>query len=186
MVLMQSAGAAGQREPLHWANDSALLTEVLRVYKPHCRYLRSATVEYDEGVLLGKGEFSIPESCYIQDTGHFNCVEFNISFNQMAYYLIAKSIKEHAVAAFGGWTLSDYWTKQLSDMYIATFECAFRQPMSARKFFGEVAFVRLNERRGATGRQPLVWIDATCSFWDDDGGRSNGRVQSALTNPPST
>jgi hypothetical protein len=35
---------------------------------------------------------AIPESCYIDDTGHFNAVEFNICFNQLAYVLFGKCV----------------------------------------------------------------------------------------------
>ena len=43
----------------------------------------------DQKLIVGKGRFSIPESCYIDDTGHFNAVEFNICYNQLAYVLFA-------------------------------------------------------------------------------------------------
>ena len=43
-------------------------------------------------LITGKGRFSIPESCYIDSTGHFNAVEFNICYNQLAYVLFAGCI----------------------------------------------------------------------------------------------
>ena len=45
----------------------------------------AATKGKDAGLISAKGRFSIPDSCYIDDTGHFNAVEFNICFNQLAY-----------------------------------------------------------------------------------------------------
>ncbi|MGW6540873.1 FcoT family thioesterase [Streptomyces sp. NPDC055051] len=44
--------------------------------------------------LTGSGMFTIPEPCYIDDTGHFNAVEFNICYNQLAYYTLAAMIRD--------------------------------------------------------------------------------------------
>ena len=69
------------------AVDPQLLARVLTPYKPHCRYLRTAAVRYAtaRSIAAASGTFSIPESCYIASTGHFNAVEFNICYNQLTY-----------------------------------------------------------------------------------------------------
>lgn len=86
-------------------SEADLLKEVLIPYKENCRYLQHASLEYlpsdptssiqDERkiLLLAKGRFSVSHSCYIADTGHFNAVEFNICYNQLAYYFIAACIQ---------------------------------------------------------------------------------------------
>ena len=73
------------------------IDDILKPYRKHAQYLKSAELTHfqdkcscatkgkDAGLITAKGRFSIPESCYIDDTGHFNAVEFNICFNQLAY-----------------------------------------------------------------------------------------------------
>ena len=84
----------------------------LAPYKSDCQYLKRALFYYppqelsgrDLGFIKGdlsgadfgfiKGDFKIPESCYIDDTGHFNSVEFNICYNQIFYILIAYLVQQ--------------------------------------------------------------------------------------------
>jgi hypothetical protein len=132
----------------------------------------------------GRCEFVIPESCYIDDTGHFNSVEFNICYNQMFYYLAAKSVQEGLLPVFAGWTMDDFWARQLSDIFITSYESAFRRPMHGRDvFYGEIE-VRQVRRWAPPGRPALIWIETSCGFRDDSGGRCTGKIRIAITNPP--
>ena len=82
-----------------FASDEDLLPRVLTPYKDHCRYLLTAEVSALPGGLSRvRSTFAIAESCYIDDTGHLNAVEVNIAYNQMMYYLVAKSVKEGLLA----------------------------------------------------------------------------------------
>lgn len=169
--------------PLRFEEDPHLLEGVLRPYKEHCRYLQSATVSVKNGLGTARGEFSIPSPCYIDDTGHFNAVEFNICYNQLVYYLLAKSIKEQAVPALADWSVDDYWVRQLPDILIARFRSVFRSQIDSSSFSGEVAFRSIDH---SNVRQPMVLTDTTCRFWDKNGGRADGEVLLALLNPPTT
>ena len=164
-------------------NDDILLAEVLKPYKIHCKYLKSAEViqegdPQDGGCVIGRCQFSIPESCYIDDTGHFNSVEFNICYNQMMYYVIAKSVKERLMASFRSWTMADYWAKQLPDIYIVNFESSFRRPMQSSQFWGEIEFTNIRVKSG------LMYIVTKCRYWDDKDGNCSGNVKLAIVNPP--
>ncbi|NER31346.1 MAG: hypothetical protein F6J89_27955 [Symploca sp. SIO1C4] len=166
-----------------YVNDEILLAEVLKPYKTHCKYLKSAEViqegePQNGGRVIGKCEFEIPESCYIDDTGHFNSVEFNICYNQMMYYVIAKSVKEKLMASFQAWTMSDYWAKQLPDIYIVNFESSFRRAMQARQFWGEIEFINTRIKFG------LMYIVTKCRYWDDQGGNCSGNVKLTIVNSP--
>ncbi|MFB9903917.1 FcoT family thioesterase [Allokutzneria oryzae] len=156
-----------------------LLERVLLPYKVDCRYLCSVEPEGDKAV---RGEFTIPESCYIDDTGHFNAVEFNICYNQLVYYLIARTVLEGRVPEFAGWTMEDFWRKQLPDILIARFESRFKRPINARSFSGEVAFTSLSLRRGT---RSMLLAHTDVSFWDVDGGSAQGAVLLAIMEPPS-
>src|SRR5882757_9200074 len=71
---------------LPMAMSDAFTAEILKPYRAHAKYLKSAEITQfseravqdstsDESLVTGIGRFSIPESCYIDDTGHFNAVE---------------------------------------------------------------------------------------------------------------
>lgn len=121
--------------------DRNLLDEILTPYLPHCRYLWKASVSLspENGLPLARCAFTIPESCYIADTGHFNSVEFNICYNQMAYYLLAKTVKEGLAAPFDRWDMDDFRERQLSSILISDFQSTFRRPVNGRHFSGEIS-----------------------------------------------
>lgn len=170
----------------HETDDAALLARVLAPYKPACRYLLTADVslcadEAEGERVVARCELSIPESCYIDDTGHFNSVEFNICYNQMVYFAIAKTVQGQLVPAFKGWSLDDFWRKQLPDILITRFESCFRKPVQPRRFHGEVTLARARSSGGAT---PMMLMRTTCRFWDDEGGHCDGNIALALLNLP--
>lgn len=184
MLKFQDSGQESVKlNSIHVNNDDILLAEVLKPYKAHCKYLKSAEVTQegdpqDGGRVIGRCEFSIPESCYIDDTGHFNSVEFNICYNQMMYYVIAKSVKERLMASFQSWTMADYWAKQLPDIYIVNFESSFRRAMQSSKFWGEIEFTDIRMRSG------MMYIVTKCRYWDEKDGNCSGNVKLAIVNSP--
>ena len=58
--------------------------------------------------MLAHGDFEIPESCYIDATGHLNSVEVNICYNQLLYVILAQSIASEVVPALDVFTLEHY------------------------------------------------------------------------------
>ncbi|MCP9986442.1 FcoT family thioesterase [Streptomyces sudanensis] len=165
-----------------YGNDGDLLPRVLRPYKAHCRYLRSAAVGVRGDRVTARCELAVPESCYIDDTGHLNAVEVTIAYNQMMYYTVAKAVKEGLLEEFARWTLDDYWRHQLPDILIARFGGNFRRPIDARSFSGEIDFLSV-ERRSPGGR-PLLTAETAYRYWDASGGRCDGTVKLAFVNAP--
>jgi hypothetical protein len=154
-----------------------MLGLVLRPYKPHCRYLKRASVSADRGDLVSaRGQFSIPESCYIASTGHFNAVEFNICYNQLAYTLMAACIEHKLVDALSHWSMADYRERQLPDFLIVSFASEFRSAMQSDKFEGVVQIERVSVRRGS------IFMKTSVRFDDHRGGRSQGEVMFAIVN----
>lgn len=164
-------------------NDAALLERVLLPYKPDCRYLTSAVVASEGDLASAEGDFAIDESCYIDDTGHFNSVEFNICYNQLTYYLIAKSIKEGLVPELRHWSMDDYWTHQLPGILIAGFASTFRKPIDPKAFSGRVRFTKMLRRATRADGGHLVLARTQCHYWDATGGRADGEVRVALVDP---
>jgi hypothetical protein len=172
-----------------YPTDRELLSLVLRPYRPHCRYLKTAvlkTAVLEPAPVQGltvSGDFQIGESCYIDDTGHFNAVEFNICYNQLAYYLIAKSVKEGLLPAFLNWTLDDFWRLQLTDILITDFRSTFKRKMRGKGFSGSVCVTDVTRVDKSDWSDPLIVVYTSCRFWDEPGGLSMGKVTLAITNP---
>ncbi|WP_089103650.1 (2E)-enoyl-ACP glycyltransferase [Streptomyces hyaluromycini] len=166
-----------------YATDEELLARVLAPYKDNCKYLRSAHVTADAGLAAARCEFAIPESCYIDDTGHLNSVEVNIAYNQMMYYLVAKSVQEGLLTGFETWTPADFWRHQLPDILIARFAGNFRRPVDPRAFSGEMEFHSVT-RRTPGGGSPFLHAQTSYRYWDSDGGRCDGEATLAFVNIP--
>ncbi|MEU6177783.1 FcoT family thioesterase [Streptomyces coeruleorubidus] len=173
---------------IEFATDEVLLEQVLKPYRLNCKYLKSAVVKLadrpgEAGRVSASCEFEIQESCYIDDTGHFNSVEFNICYNQMMYYVIAKVVKERLLEPLSSWSMADYWSRQLSDFLITDFRSAFRRAMRGGKFSGEIEILDLTAWEGDDLREALLVAQTSCRYWDENGGNCHGEVRVAITNP---
>ncbi|MER7780058.1 FcoT family thioesterase [Streptomyces sp. NPDC096191] len=166
-----------------YPTDEELLARVLVPYKAHCKYLKSAEVTALDGLAAARCAFAIPESCYIDDTGHLNSVEVNIAYNQMMYYLVAKSVQERLLAGLEAWTLDDFWRHQLPDILIARFASNFRRPVNPRDFTGEMVF-RSVTRRAPGGGSPFLHAQTAFRCQDARGGRCDGEATLAFVNIP--
>jgi FcoT-like thioesterase domain len=169
-------------------DDPALLARVMRVYLPHCRYLTGAVLEATPepggpARPTVTGRFAIGDSCYIDDTGHFNAVEFNICYNQMAYYLIAKAVKEGLLPVFAGWQLEDFFRLQLPNILITDFHSTFKRQMRGERFSGSVTITEVLKLERSERWDELVVLRTVCRFWDETGGSCRGEVKLAITNP---
>ncbi|MFD5653402.1 FcoT family thioesterase [Streptomyces sp. NPDC127039] len=175
-------GDAPSEEP-SYPTDQDLLAQVLAPYKEHCKYLKSAEVTAVAGLASARCAFAIPESCYIDDTGHLNAVEVNIAYNQMMYYLVARSVKDGLLTGFEDWTLDDFWRHQLPDILIAHFASNFRRPVDPRAFTGEMEF-RSVTRRAPGGGRPFLHAQTAFRYQDARGGRCDGEATLAFVNVP--
>ncbi|MFD8493127.1 FcoT family thioesterase [Amycolatopsis sp. NPDC059657] len=160
--------------------NTDLLTGVLRCYKPHCRYLTSAKVEVDGEIVRGTGTMRIPESCYIDETGHLNSVEVGICYNQLLYHVIATSVRDRVGPVFSNWSMDDFWRRQLPDILIAKFSSAFHRPIDPRSFQCELTIERTAQRRLQPGADPLISLETSFRCWDDNGGACSGAARVAI------
>lgn len=183
-----ASGQLSAATAAEFADDEDLRRRVLIPYKPGCRYLKSAVMTLggtaDDGPTAKiRCEFEIPESCYIDDTGHFNAVEFNICYNQMLYYIVAKAVQEQALEPFASWTMDEYWERQLGDMFIIDYlHSSFRRRMRGRRFSGELELLGAAEWDGIQ-EGPWILVETACRFWEEAGGRCHGKVRMALLTP---
>ena len=147
-----------------------------------CIYLNSISVDVeDDGMFSAAGSFRIPESCYIDDTGHFNAAEFIISYNQLMYCALAAVIGEPGNDIFSGWTIDDYWERQLPCVLIQELWSRYSRPINAREFTGTF---RVEDTDTTHSDRGILKLDTSVEFSDDLGGRARGTVLLALTDIP--
>jgi len=172
--------------------SSAFLSHILQPYQAlHADYLRTASVvkigspsmEKKEAIITTHGRYRIPSSCYIQSTGHFNAVEFLICYNQLAYvtfgYLIehgilkvlpAGCISERCRSALQSVSIEEFFSKQLSSMFILKAESRFRRVIDPMDFHCVL------EVNSVFYRQNTFFTDTSCRFGDATGGEADGSV----------
>lgn len=146
--------------------------------KKGCIYLKSA--EIDTTTLRSTGTFGFKESCYIDDTGHFNAVEFTICYNQLMYMTLCAGVAENN-AAFADWSMEDWWQRQLPNVLIQELTSRYSWPINPRDFQGEFTVTEFDESRLERG---IMKLRTEVSFNDANGGRARGQVLLALTNIP--
>ena len=123
------------------------MSQVLRPYKVD--YVRKATIQHPaegpsplEKVVI-KGELSIDEPVYIQDTGHFNAVEFTMCYNMLVYMLIGHCVSNGLIDELRHVDYDEFMKRQLSDVLIVELGQRFRSPITSALFFGEVAITEV-------------------------------------------
>ena len=180
--------------------SDAFVTAILKPYRLHAKYLKSAQITHlsdktatkDAAFVTGTGRFAIPESCYIDDTGHFNAVEFNICYNQLAYVLFGKCIElgilqklnselqKFSDEQANGLSLSmaDYKRHQLPAMLIVSIEgVRFFKQLKSDDFQGTLSINRVAPVGGAW------FFFTTIAFSDAEGVKAKGSVVLAFVPP---
>jgi hypothetical protein len=169
----------------------SFIAEVLRPYRPHSRYLKEAVITHfrdkasegpagNDGLIAAEGKFAIEESCYIDDTGHFNAVEFNICFNQLAYVMFGKCVAEGLMGRLRFErvevpTFSEFKRHQLPKMVIVNIESRYYRQLDARSFTGTLRLERVSPVGGA-------WFFFTSmTFADREGVKAKGSVVLAFS-----
>lgn len=186
------AKAAEPVDQFPLAIPSKLAAEILKPYRKNATYLKSAEITQvndktsiaagsaDQKLITGKGRFSIPESCYIDDTGHFNAVEFNICYNQLAYVLFAGCIEAglmHKVraGAFEVPSMSEFKRHQLPAMMIVSLESRYFKPLNSKDFTAELTINKIS----AVGNAWFFFT--TITFSDSEGVKAKGSVTLAYS-----
>ena len=162
------------------------MADTLKPYRSNAKYLKSAQITQVRGseshakrvpLLTATGRFSIPESCYIDDTGHFNAVEFNICYNQLAYVMFGKCFDTGIVQKLRFLTLGEYRRHQLQSCFMVSLESRFLKQLKSDDFGGELTLNKLSWVGG------VLFCFTTIAFSDFEGVKAQGAVVLAF-NPP--
>ncbi len=156
-------------------------------YKEHCKYLKQARFQYleptnpsktseskNQAIWYMQGDFSIPESCYIADTGHFNAVEFNICYNQLGYVMLAYLVQNKLLQALADWDIESYKDYQLSNVLITKFSSAFKKPINSDHFQGTISLDKYFTRGS------LIMFKTSCVYYDHNSGWAEGTASIAF------
>jgi hypothetical protein len=164
--------------------------EILKPYRENATYLKAAEITEvndksaiagtDQKLIVGKGRFSIPESCYIDSTGHFNAVEFNICYNQLAYVLFAGCINAGLMSKVRAGdveipTMSEFKRHQLPAMMIVALESRYFKPLDSKDFTAELSINKIS----AVGNAWFFFT--TITFSDSEGVKAKGSVTLAFS-----
>ncbi len=189
---------AGRPLPIDIAD--AFVAAILKPYRANAQYLKSAQITHfsdktatkDAAFVTGTGRFAISESCYIDDTGHFNAVEFNICYNQLAYVLFGKclelgmlqklnsELRKLSDETVSGLSISmaDYKRHQLPSMLIVSIEgVRFFKELKSGDFRGELSINRVAPVGGA------YFFFTSIAFSDTEGVKAKGSVVLAFVPP---
>lgn len=164
-----------------WEMSPERLARVLIPYRNNCKYLKRLSFEYlptsadvspdqSEASIVALGEMSIPESCYIDSTGHFNAVEFQICANQLMYSLGAECTRLGIVRSLASMNLDGFYERQLANVLITNVTSTFRRVVNPRRFHG-----RLQLDRSYLMRERLFW-ECTLTYFDDENGLADGNI----------
>jgi hypothetical protein len=182
MTTQDQVGGPAEHYPEPLSDSFVAL--VLRPYeRKKTIYVQRAWIEKEagatsalKGAIRGRAELSIPESCYIDDTGHFNAVEFVLCFNQLAYIYGAYLAGLGLLPGSDG--IGQFKLNQLPSMLIKDLESHFRRPIDPRSFEGEVRIDSPEEEKASYWRQ-IYYV----RFWDRAGGNAEGAITLAFLKP---
>ena len=157
-----------------------LLKRVLAPYHKDAIYVKRQWIDSDGanpavigGGLRGRAELSIPKSCYIADTGHFNAVEFNICFNQIGFLYAAHCVIRGVLPQLQVDFLL-YERLKMPGMLILELRSRFGRAIDPSHFHGELYLTRMEEK-------PTFWMfDCAVRYWDESGGEADGEVTIAF------
>jgi hypothetical protein len=165
----------------------ALLARVLAPYRATCRYVLDAVCEHPlerrapqpddpSSWIAIDSNCHIPASCYIDDTGHFNAVELNISYNQMLYAGLAAVAERGLIAELRHWDLEAFFRHQLPDVLIIDYHARFPRPLDPRAFRGRFEIREVIDKP----HKNMVLLRTVCHVRSEPDGHAEASVVIAL------
>lgn len=153
------------------------LDETLDCYLPTVRYLRSARVTHAEkgsgfdsemgsSLALAQGEFASRAPWYIRDTGHFNAIEFNLCYNQLAFVLVRQSVESELDATLSEFIpKQDFLARMLPALVILRYSVTFERAMQAACFSGLLSLSKVVKKMGRLFLHTRFWVGPGDGTW---------------------
>jgi len=113
--------------------SSELIEKVLRPYKPECRFLKSASLDYPRI----SGVFLIGQTYYHTPTlKHATDIEIQLCLNQLLYAGVAEMMEKQSIPELEGLSFGEL---REENMLIVKSEKRFKKPIKTdREIFGEI------------------------------------------------
>ncbi|MGD1700597.1 FcoT family thioesterase [Dapis sp. BLCC M229] len=143
------------------------------VYLQEASILSLGKLQSDSNYIV-EGTFSIESSCYIDDTGHFNAVEFVICYNQVMVVSLAYATKKKLLLCLQEMTVEEYYKFWPSNIYITRLDSTYKSVINSKEFFCK--FEVIKERKGAK----LSILKTLIELSDRQGGMASGEVDLAI------
>lgn len=168
-------------------------------YRPECQYVKDAWLEYPDGYdpsrlidnesektfFRAHGQFSIPASFYVKQSDasgeyaalrHFNAVDANICFNQLAYVMLLEGCDKNLLNLCDlGFHPDDSRSRRsMVNMMISKINTTFVRPIAPNDFEGWVAARKIYKRKD------LPFIDIEFQFEDKKGGLAVGTCRGVI------
>ncbi|MEL7039590.1 MAG: FcoT family thioesterase [Cyanobacteria bacterium J06592_8] len=121
-----------------------------------------------------QGKFSIESPCYVDETGHFNAVEFVICYNQIMAVSLAYATQNKLLLCLQDLTVEEFYILFMSGTYITRLESTYKSLINPKEF--SCKFEVIMERK----RSRLSILKTLVEFSDRQGGIALGQVDLAL------
>ncbi|MEM1168016.1 MAG: FcoT family thioesterase [Cyanobacteria bacterium P01_H01_bin.35] len=154
---------------------------LLKALKP---YSSKEAVYLQEASVLGKlgsdsnyivqGKFSIESPCYVDETGHFNAVEFVMCYNQIVAVSLAYATQHKLLLCLEDLTVEEFYILYMSGIYITRLESTYKSLINPQEFSCKLEFIK--ERK----RSRLSILKTLVEFSDPQGGIASGKVDLAI------
>jgi len=153
------------------------LDQTLDCYFPHVRYLRNASFECGEAgqpfdcelgtcLAVARGDFVSQPAWYIRDTGHFNAIEFNICYNQLAFVMVGQCIELGALGPLSAQLPKhEFRARMLPDLVISRYAVSFERPMLKSEFFASMAITKVISKMGRLFLQTRCGVGPAQGEW---------------------
>ena len=116
--------------------------QILSLYADQCQYLRNVIFRTN----TADGKFVVEKPFYVKSTGHINAIDINICHNQLGYCLINYMIGNKKL----DWSLDDFATHQLSNIYILNISMIFHKKIVSQTFMGKMNVIMVEKKSYGT------------------------------------
>jgi len=180
-----------QRNRLVTSLSTELIERVLLPYLPASRLVQSAQLDRPRQTRMPESndpdswlrldaQCAVTTPCYIEDTGHFNAVELNITYNQMLYLCLAETLRLGLIPK-PAWDLEDFFKSQLPNVLIVDYQARFRRPMTSARY---QSWLQIESIR-VQGQRNRVRLQTRCAASNDGNDANEAQVSILLVDWPS-
>ncbi len=117
-----------------------IIDKVVAVYWPNYRYLKEAEVEYP----IGKGQFQLGQTEYMETLQHVTDVEAQLCLNQLSYVFFGQGVIEKKWEGLDDLTFDEYLELRKENMFVTESHKKFQRKINPREpFYGQIELMKI-------------------------------------------